>query len=153
MDYVSYIRGMVGHEPVMLIAGGMILHDGEGRILLQQRRDCGKWGISGGICELGETAAQAAHRELLEETGLTASEEYLLGIYSSNEIRELENGDKVQTFTVVLVGHVTGGTPTEGNEETAALGWFAENEIPEIYSARHKKIIEDYFKGARGVCC
>ena len=47
----------------------------EGQTLLVQRRNppnAGQWGFPGGHVELGETALQAAARELLEETGITA---------------------------------------------------------------------------------
>jgi 8-oxo-dGTP diphosphatase len=45
----------------------------EGRVLLVQRAnppEQGKWGFPGGRQHLGETLAEAAARELLEETGI-----------------------------------------------------------------------------------
>ena len=86
----------------------------------------------------------------MEETGLEAEIEYLLGVYSKGS-RKLENGDEVQTVTVIFVSHITGGTPTEGNEETISLGWFSKDNLPEIFSRKHKTMIDDYFSGARGV--
>ena len=47
----------------------------DGHVLLAQRQkapDAGKWGFPGGHVELGETALDAAARELLEETGVVA---------------------------------------------------------------------------------
>lgn len=47
----------------------------DGRLLLVKRRnppDAGKWGFPGGAQELGETVAEAARRELAEETGVEA---------------------------------------------------------------------------------
>lgn len=47
----------------------------EDQILLQQRRNAfgdGSWGLPGGHLEFGESFEDAAARELLEETGLTA---------------------------------------------------------------------------------
>lgn len=54
------------------------------RVLLAQRRnapDAGLWGFPGGHVEHGETALDAAARELHEETGVTATPlEYLTNI-------------------------------------------------------------------------
>ncbi|GHG84548.1 NUDIX hydrolase [Pseudodonghicola xiamenensis] len=47
----------------------------DGQVLLARRKkmpDAGLWGFPGGHVEPGETALEAARRELLEETGLSA---------------------------------------------------------------------------------
>ncbi|MEP3348106.1 MAG: NUDIX hydrolase [Litoreibacter sp.] len=52
----------------------VVIHDDH--VLLVQRRNppnAGQWGFPGGHVELGETALQAATRELLEETGVVAT--------------------------------------------------------------------------------
>jgi 8-oxo-dGTP diphosphatase len=55
----------------------VVLTDRVGRVLMQHRgndayADPGTWTPPGGHLEPGEDAMTAAHRELLEETGLTA---------------------------------------------------------------------------------
>lgn len=55
----------------------IVLADRAGRVLMQHRGheadpEPGRWTPPGGRLEPGEDAVTAAHRELLEETGLTA---------------------------------------------------------------------------------
>ncbi|MDP5360215.1 MAG: NUDIX domain-containing protein, partial [Paracoccaceae bacterium] len=60
----------------------VVLH--EGRFLLVKRKkepNAGTWGFAGGHVELGETALEAAARELAEETSVIAQpERYLTNI-------------------------------------------------------------------------
>ncbi len=60
------------HEVAIIVLTGR-----DGRILMQHRShdaypEPGRWTPPGGRLEPGEDAVTAAHRELLEETGLTA---------------------------------------------------------------------------------
>jgi ADP-ribose pyrophosphatase YjhB (NUDIX family) len=51
--------------------GAVVLH--RGRVLLVRRGNpplAGKWSLPGGLCELGETTAECARREVQEECGL-----------------------------------------------------------------------------------
>ncbi len=41
----------------------------------------GQWSLPGGHVEFGETALAAAHRELLEESGVTADLAEFVGLY------------------------------------------------------------------------
>lgn len=54
-------------------AYGVVLD--EGRLLLVNTRSTGKWSFPGGRCEAGETDAEAAIREVHEETGVTVAVE------------------------------------------------------------------------------
>ncbi|MCZ0982844.1 NUDIX domain-containing protein [Streptomyces diastatochromogenes] len=55
----------------------VLLLDGEGRGLFQQRVDTGVWELPAGACEEDGDFADAAARELLEETGLRVAREDL----------------------------------------------------------------------------
>ncbi len=60
----------------IMVAVGAVVQDGKGRVLLVKHRPerggywAGKWICPGGRLELGETLAEGARREILEETRL-----------------------------------------------------------------------------------
>jgi 8-oxo-dGTP pyrophosphatase MutT (NUDIX family) len=58
-------------------------HDG---LVLLVLRPEGVWAFPGGKCEMHETTAQAAMRELLEETGIAAEAGEILGEYAIQSV-------------------------------------------------------------------
>src|SRR6202020_2741194 len=55
-----------------------------GEILLIRRTDNGNWALPGGAIDLGESVAQAAVRETLEESGIECAVTGIVGIYSAH---------------------------------------------------------------------
>ncbi len=127
-------------------AAGAAITDGEGRILLVKRCDCGKWGIPGGLMEFGETMAQTAVREAKEETGLDIVIDGLVGVYSGYLSRDGQRQPVVGLFSA----HAAGGELYCDNVETAELKWFSRDELPEIYCQQHIDMINDFFTGLTG---
>ncbi|MEU8424122.1 NUDIX domain-containing protein [Micromonospora sp. NPDC048835] len=95
----------------------VLLVDPSGAVLLQHRDDDapvspGQWSLPGGHVEPGESPEEAAHRELVEETGLTA--ETLHPLWSGP--RPYEAG-----FPHTVTVHVFHGTTT-AQQEDVVLG-------------------------------
>jgi len=68
-------------KPPPIVCAGAVVRDQDGRLLLIRRAHApsmGLWSVPGGRVEAGETPAQAAAREVLEETGLHVDVERLL---------------------------------------------------------------------------
>ena len=81
-EILAIYNGDIGVQTPKVAAYGA-LFDAQGRVLLMQRSDNRLWALPGGMVEVGETAAQAAEREVWEETGVRVRAERLLGIYDN----------------------------------------------------------------------
>lgn len=106
--------------------------DDEGRILLGRRSDDGTWCLPGGRLEPGESFADCARRECLEELG---SEVELVGIIAvlsnpETQIRRYPDGRSIQLVGVVFSGYL-GPRHGEGDGEITDVDWFSSNDLPE----------------------
>lgn len=129
--YVRWLRRFIGHEPLLLVASGTIVQDDHGRILLQRRGDDGSWGIPGGALEPGETLEQAARRELLEETGLTAVDLECVDVYSGPEFfLEFPNGDQAWIVGATYLVRTVEGEIRPDGSESVELEFFAMDALP-----------------------
>ncbi|HSG26954.1 MAG TPA: NUDIX hydrolase [Candidatus Krumholzibacterium sp.] len=118
-------------------AAGVLISDGEGRILLAQRRDepfAGLWTIPSGFVEYDEDIRLTAVRELGEEAGLEVE---LDGIHAVESCMDDPRGN---TLLVVFRGHVTGGGLKAG-DDASDVAFFSLDELPEIAFDCQKRII------------
>src|SRR6201987_3704228 len=68
----------------------------------------GRWGFPGGVLELGETVAQGAMRELLEETGVIAEAAGPLTVIDTID-RDGEGRVRYHYTLVAVIGHWRSG--------------------------------------------
>jgi len=137
MEGDDYPRPMLTADVVVLAGADEVL-----RILLIQRGNppfAGSWALPGGFVEEGEQVAEAAPRELAEETGLRvdAGALELLGVYDTPG-----RDPRGWTVSVVYVARVPGESAVAGADDAGDARWFAVEALPEL-AFDHALILAD----------
>ncbi|MDE7106415.1 MAG: NUDIX domain-containing protein [Anaeroplasmataceae bacterium] len=147
MSYIMNLRKKIGHETIIMPCACVIIGDGKGNVLLQQRRDDGKWGHHGGAIEVDENTLDAAKREIKEELNLELDEVEFLGVYSGKKYHHIyPNGDEVSCIDIVYVCHKYHGDLNNTDGEVRQAKWFNKDTMPTNLSENPKDAIRDYFK-------
>ncbi|MBO9704189.1 NUDIX domain-containing protein [Arthrobacter sp. Y-9] len=96
-------------SPHFLTVSAVCVYDQEGRLLTVRKRGTEKFMHPGGKPEPGETAAQAASRELEEEVGITIPADDLqhLGTWDAAAANEADTVIKASVFTAPGVWEAT----------------------------------------------
>jgi 8-oxo-dGTP pyrophosphatase MutT (NUDIX family) len=145
MGYMEDLRKVIGTQPLILVGSVVWVINEQGKILLQKRPE-GVWGLPGGLLELGESAEEAARREVMEETGVEIGELQLVNVFSGKQFyRKLANGDEFYPVTIVYISkdirnsqiHIDG-------EETIDAEFFHLKDLPNGTSPLVRKLIEQY---------
>ena len=125
---------------VALVAAGRVLLVKRGRAPAKDL-----FAFPGGKVETGETLEQAARRELLEETGLTA------GALKQVAVLDIQ---PEEGHGVAYELHVFGATDPDGvlapADDAAAAGWFSLEEMLELrLTDSTEEITRELLEGAR----
>lgn len=129
-QYIRGIRSKIGNTMLQMPSVTIINYDDTGRILLAKHADTDLWVAPGGAIELGETPADAAVREMWEETGLWIEPVRILGVYGGPEfVVRYANGDSTSYVMTVFEGRTLAGELHPDADETADLSYFSQTDI------------------------
>lgn len=110
-------------------AAGVVSFDAAGKVLLVRAAEGGKWTIPGGMVEPGESPAEAAVREMKEETGLEVELLSILGVFGGPDFRIVySNGDQVSFVSTTFLAKVVGGSLMLEASEVLEARYFSEDE-------------------------
>jgi 8-oxo-dGTP diphosphatase len=121
------------------VAAGVIVEDGEGRVLLVRRVNepgRGMWTFPAGFVNAHEDPARAAERECLEETGLRVEVTGLVRLISG---REHPRGADI---VIAYRARILGGALLAADDADQA-GWFPRDALPPLAFQATRVALED----------
>jgi len=129
---------MLDHKQPSL-AVDCVVFDATGRLLLIRRKNPpfqGQYALPGGFVDYGETTAQAAARELREETNLVAADLTLIGVYS-----DPHRDPRHHTVSIAYLVTVAGYAAAAGDD--ASVAEFVADWRDQALAFDHSKIVAD----------
>lgn len=146
MEYYKFLRQYVGTKPLILPGAVVIIANDKGEVLLQKRPE-GRWGLPGGLMELGESFEEVAIREVKEEIGLEIQNLKLLHVFSGKEFyTKAPNGDEFYSVTAVFYTDEVKGNIDLKSTETLDIQYFKYDNLPENMIGSHKMFVETLIK-------
>src|SRR5690606_31381023 len=118
--------GVAGYQTPKVAVGAVVGNE-DGEILLVQRADSGVWLYPTGWADIGYSASEVAVKEVREETGIVA--EVVRPIMVLDGLRL--GFTRIPLYSVVFLCRAVGGQLTPHPLETADVGFFGFDALPE----------------------
>jgi ADP-ribose pyrophosphatase YjhB (NUDIX family) len=109
------------------VAIGAIVGNDDGEILLVKRPDSGVWLYPTGWADVGYSASEVVVKEVREETGIECEPTQLLGVVDGQRMGFSRFG----MYMLLFHCRATGGSLQGHPLETAGIGWFGRDSLPE----------------------
>ncbi|MBL8671748.1 MAG: NUDIX hydrolase N-terminal domain-containing protein [Alphaproteobacteria bacterium] len=114
----------------------------DGRILMVRERSDERWCLPGGWADVGDGPAEAAEREVAEESGFTAKARKVIAVRDCNRTGGTPPLALVHAFKVTFLCDITGGEASP-DHEILEVGFFARHEIPPLSRNRTNEALLD----------
>ncbi len=120
-------EGVPGYVTPKVAVGAVVGND-DGHILLIKRPESGVWLYPTGWADVGYSPAEVAVKEVEEETGIRCEPVSLLSVIDGQRMGFSRFAMYLLLFHCRAVGGELQGHPLE----TVDVGWFAEDDLPQI---------------------
>lgn len=132
-DYIRELRQKVGHDLLVQPAASVAIVDERERVLLCRHSETQNWVMPGGFVEPMEPPADAAVREVWEETGLHVRLTGVVGVFGGPDYSvTYKNGDRVSFVSILFKGEIIGGELRADGEEILEVRFCSSAEIQNL---------------------
>jgi ADP-ribose pyrophosphatase YjhB (NUDIX family) len=122
-------------------AGAVVVDRGRFLAIRRAREPAvGRWDIPGGFCDQRELPADAAVREVLEETGYPVELGALVGLYLDDYAF---HGDTISTLNVYYLATVAGDRRPIVDDEATEIGWLSLRDPPTLAFPHEDRAVRD----------
>ena len=143
-DYIRRLRAMIGTTVLEVPTVSVLTFDAANRVLLVRHAEGNDWTTPGGMIEPYEIPADAAVREMWEETGLYVELTRLVGVFGGRTCTSTyANGDKLSWVSSVFAGTPLGGQLRPDGEETLEARYFTADEASRVRCKPHVAMFLD----------
>jgi ADP-ribose pyrophosphatase YjhB (NUDIX family) len=129
-DYIRALRARIGHDVLEVPSVSIIVRDDRDRVLLVRHVEGDVWTTPGGMIEPYETPADAAVREMWEETGLYVRLTRIIGVFGGPICSgTYANGDRVAWVSTAFAATRISGALLPDGQEILEARYFTRAEI------------------------
>ena len=143
-DYMRELRTMIGTTVLEVPTVSVLTFDDENRVLLVRHAEGGDWTTPGGMIEPYEIPADAAVREMWEETGLYVELTRLIGVFGGRACTSTySNGDTLSWVSTVFAGRRVRGELHPDGEEVLEARYFSVEDVRAVSCKPHVAMFLD----------
>jgi ADP-ribose pyrophosphatase YjhB (NUDIX family) len=142
--YVRDLRAKIGTTMIEVPTVSIVVLDKQQRLLLVRHIEGNDWTTPGGMVEPCETPADAAVREMWEETGLYVKLTRIIAVFGGPPFTvTYANGDRISWVSTVFAAEPISGSLKPDGHETLEVRYFDRAEINGIRCKGHVRLYLD----------